>query len=92
MQQLTINIPDSKMSFFIDLVNNLGFTVEGNTQKINLSEKQVALVNDARRQIKENPASFQDWDEVKKHLRLSSFKGYFHDQENKNLLACTKRY
>ena len=48
MQQLTINIPDSKMSFFIDLVNNLGFTVEGNTQKINLSEKQVALVNDAR--------------------------------------------
>lgn len=70
MQQLTINIPDSKMSFFIDLVNNLGFTVEGNTQKINLSEKQVALVNDARRQIKENPASFQDWDEVKKTLKV----------------------
>ena len=70
MQRLTINIPDNKMAFFIDLANNLGFTIENNIQKNVLSEKQIDLVNDARKQIKENPEQFSDWEEVRKTIKF----------------------
>jgi hypothetical protein len=70
MKQLTVNIPDNKIAFFIDLATNLGFTIENNTQKIVLSERQIELVNEARRQLKENPDSFLDWDEARKTLNV----------------------
>jgi len=70
MQQLTINIPDNKIVFFMDLAKNLGFTIEKNTEKNLLTENQMGLVNDARKQIKENPNSFLDWDEARKTLNL----------------------
>ncbi len=70
MQQLTINIPDNKIAFFIDLANNLGFTIENSTQKSVLTQKQIDLVNEARKQIKENPDSFLDWDDARKTIRI----------------------
>jgi len=69
MQQLTVNIPDNKIDFFMDLAKNLGFTVEKNTQKNVLTDKQVELVNEARRKIKERPDEFLDWDDVRKTLK-----------------------
>lgn len=33
MQQLTVNIPDNKIAFFMDLAKNLGFTIENSIQK-----------------------------------------------------------
>jgi len=68
MQQLTVNIPDNKIAFFIDLAKNLGFTIENSQQKNVLTQKQIDLVNDARKQIKDNPGSFLDWDEARKTL------------------------
>jgi hypothetical protein len=70
MQHLTINIPDNKVDFFTDLVKNLGFTIENPVQKNVLTDKQMELVNDARRQIKENPDSFLDWEEARKTLKI----------------------
>lgn len=70
MQRLTIHIPDNKIAFFTDLVNNLGFTIESNIQKNVLTEKQVGLVNEARKQIKENPDHFLDWDEARKTIKV----------------------
>ncbi len=70
MQHLTINIPDNKVTFFTDLVKNLGFTIEGSLPKNILTEKQIDLVNEARKQIKENPDSFKDWDEARKTLNI----------------------
>jgi len=69
MQQLIVNIPDSKIAFFMDLAKNLGFTVENSTEKNVLTDKQIDLVKDARKQIKENPDSFLDWDEARKTLK-----------------------
>lgn len=65
MQQLTVHIPDNKIAFFMDLVKNLGFTVE----KSVLTNKQIELVNDARSNIKDDPDQFLDWDEVRKTLK-----------------------
>ncbi len=49
----------------MDLVKNLGFTVE----KSVLTNKQIELVNDARSNIKDDPDQFLDWDEVRKTLK-----------------------
>ena len=70
MQQLTVNIPDSKIAFFMDLAKNLGFTVEKSIQKNVLTEKQIDLVNEARKQIKENPDQYLDWDDARKTLNI----------------------
>ena len=69
MQQLTVNIPDNKIDFFVDLAKNLGFTIEHGVQKNVLTEKQIDLVNDARKKIKENPDQFTDWDAARKTLK-----------------------
>ena len=45
MTQLTIKIPDTKLSFFIELVQNLGFAeIENNTSQPILTEQQIHLV------------------------------------------------
>jgi len=70
MQQLIVNIPDSKIAFFIDLAKHLGFTVENSTEENVLTAKQIDLVKEAHKQIKENPDSFLDWDEARKTLNV----------------------
>ena len=70
MQQLTVHIPDSKIAFFIDLATNLGFAVENNIQTSVLTAKQIELVNEARKNITENPDQFLDWDEARKTLNI----------------------
>jgi hypothetical protein len=70
MQQLTVNIPDNKIAFFIDLAKNPGFTIENSQQKNVLTQRQIDLVNEARKQIKENPGSFLDWDDARKTLNM----------------------
>jgi hypothetical protein len=70
MQQLTVSIPDNKIAFFIDLAKNLGITIENGIQKNVLTDKQIDLVNEARKQLKENPDSFLDWEEARKTLNV----------------------
>ncbi len=54
----------------MDLAKNLGFTIEKSAQKNVLTEKQIDLVNQARMQLKENPAGYLDWDEARKTLKV----------------------
>ena len=70
MQKLTVNIPDNKLTFFTDLVHNLGFKVDKGVQKDRLTAKQIELVNEARKQIKENPDQFLDWEDVRKTINV----------------------
>jgi len=68
MRQLTVNVPDNKIAFFIDLANNLGFTVENSPAKNVLTEEQMKLVEEARTQLKENPHVFLKWEDARKTL------------------------
>ncbi len=68
MQQLTVHIPESKVDFFMDLAKNLGFKVENNVQKNVLTEKQIELVKEARKKIKDEPSEFLDWDDVRSSI------------------------
>jgi hypothetical protein len=70
MQQLTINIPDNKIDFFMELVQNLGFNVDKKVQGSVLTEEQIKMVNDERKKIKENPEHFIDWVDARKTLKL----------------------
>ena len=44
--------------------------VENPIQENILTEKQIELVNEARKQIKENPDQFSDWEEARKSLNI----------------------
>ena len=71
MQQLIVNIPDNKLAFFIDLANNLGFTIENKASENILTKKQTELVNEARKDIKENPVRFSKWEDARKTLNTN---------------------
>ena len=44
----------------MDLANNPGFTIEKSIPKNILTEKQIALVNEARKQIKRDAFTYED--------------------------------
>ena len=70
MQQLTVQVPDNKMAFFLELVHNLGFIAGNNKQKEVLTAQQIEEVNAERQKIKDNPDYLLDWDEARKTLKL----------------------
>jgi len=71
MQQLTINIPDNKLTFFLELVQNLGFVqVDKKVNDTVLTERQKELVEIELQKIKDDPNSLLDWDEARKTLNL----------------------
>lgn len=54
MKQVTINIPDSKYKFFIELVKSLDFTkVEEQPSVKKLNSKQKSFVGDVKQSLKE---------------------------------------
>ncbi|MBC8485538.1 MAG: hypothetical protein H8D45_05815 [Bacteroidetes bacterium] len=53
MKQITLNIPDNKYNFFLELINNLGFNVKDKkTINLNLEEKEfVKNIEDAFKDV-----------------------------------------
>lgn len=45
VQLLVENIPKNKRSFFLELVNNLGFTIEMNTNSKKLNREQIMFID-----------------------------------------------
>lgn len=75
MARIVIDIPDSKVGFFMELIKNLGFIkvaektgVESNENEIAISKRHQKLVMDRFSKVRENPDKLMDWDEAKKRL------------------------
>lgn len=69
MQQITVEVPENKLAFFIELVRSLGFARVGNVTKNDvLTEDQKVLINIEREKIKSDPNYMLDWDEARKSL------------------------
>lgn len=68
MQQLTINIPDNKITFFKELIESLGFKVEKELEQPVLTPEQIKLVNKERKKIKDDPNHFVNWKDARKKL------------------------
>jgi len=67
MKQVTLNIPDSKYQFFIELINNLGFDTPA---EIFIPEEHKAIVRDRIKNSKRE--DLIPWEEARKQLRFKS--------------------
>lgn len=67
MKQVTLNIPDNKYQFFIELVNNLGFN---EPNEMFISEEHKAIVRERTLKSKKKPERLLDWDKVHDSFKL----------------------
>ena len=65
MQQITLQIPDYKYSFFMELIENFSFIKI--TDEIPIPEEHKKIVMDRIKSHEENPELLVDWDDVQ-HL------------------------
>ena len=66
--QLTLNVPDNKLSFFMELVNSLGFVQLEQTGVLTSMQKE--LVDAEIMKAKNNPEYMLDFEEAWKTLKL----------------------
>jgi len=72
MKQITLHIPDHKVEFITELMEQLGIEIESGKpvdedqeQDIEISEEHKAIVRERMKKAKANPERLLDWDEVK---------------------------
>ena len=67
MKQITLNIPDNKYQFFLELVRNLGFE---KAEELDIPEEHKAIVRERIKNSK--PEEMIPWHEARKQLRFKS--------------------
>jgi len=70
MTQITLNIPDNELSFFMQLIEK--FNYETVINEFSVSEEMKNLLDERRSTSKED--DFLPWNEAKKQLRFKSGK------------------
>lgn len=69
MTKISIEVPDEKYPFFIELMNNLGFNLD---QDISIPEAQKELVRKRIQLSQKEPSRILDWDDVKDSFDLDA--------------------
>lgn len=67
MKEITLKIPESRLAFFMELVEQLGFEVAG---ELEISEEHKALVRERIRRSDQDPDRLLDWEEAQDNFRL----------------------
>jgi hypothetical protein len=67
MKQVTLNLPENKFEFFMELVKNLGFV---NVNEVVISEEQKQLIRNRIAASINDPERLYDWDDVKNEFKL----------------------
>jgi len=68
MKQITLNIPDEKFPFFIELIENMDFVCI--IDDYDIPEVHQKLVMERFEKARKNPERLLDWDEVKRSLKV----------------------
>lgn len=68
MQHLMLQIPDNKIDFFMELVNSLGFVKVDKKASGVLSPKQMEMLEETRRKVKDHPDSLIDWETAQNQI------------------------
>ena len=63
MKEITLKIPEDRLSFFKDLMMQLGFEISNDF--IEIPEEHKAIVRQRSKMSKENPDILLNWDDVK---------------------------
>lgn len=66
--QITLNIPDNKIAFFMELVTNLGFVKVSDSKSGVLTDEQIQLTEAARKKAKENPEGLVEWEKARQQI------------------------
>ncbi|MEX2592800.1 MAG: addiction module protein [Anditalea sp.] len=67
MKEVTLKIPESKFTFFMELVEQLGFEV---AEELEISEAHKAIVRDRIKKSDQNPERLLDWEQVQDNFQL----------------------
>ena len=67
MKEVTLKIPENRLTFFMELVEQLGFEVAG---ELEISEEHKAIVRDRIKKSDQNPERLLDWEQVQDNFRL----------------------
>ena len=71
MAQLTLNISDNQINFFLELIKKFDFVrVENKTTTVELTEEQKNILDERLKNYKNNPNSYIDMKDVKENLRM----------------------
>lgn len=62
MKEIVIKIPDNKIQFFLELLQQLGFE---NYQKYDIPEEHISIVRERIEKSNISPDQLKDWDDVK---------------------------
>jgi hypothetical protein len=69
MKQITVTIPDSKESLFIELMKSLSFVKNVETiESTDIPEWHKAIIDQRMGNYSKNPESYRDWDDVQKEI------------------------
>ena len=70
MKQITINIPDNKFNFVMELFNNIDF-IEVNQEHIEeIPESHKNIVRERVNKSNDDPSRLLSWDEAKLKLKV----------------------
>ena len=67
MTEITVKIPDPKMDFFMELINNLGFEV---SQELHIPQEHKDLVSERMSRSETNPERLLNWEDVKDSFKV----------------------
>jgi len=67
MKEVTLKIPENRLTFFMELVEQLGFEVAG---ELEISEEHKAIVRDRIKISDEIPERLLDWEQVQDNFQL----------------------
>lgn len=61
MKEITLKVPDTKLSFFMELINQLGLEIK-NDEQVNIPDWQINEVRERLEDYKSNPDQAMDFD------------------------------
>jgi len=70
MAQITLNIADNQVNFFLELIKKFDFVkIEENSDYTELTQQQKDVINERLENYKRNPESYTDIEEVKNNIK-----------------------
>jgi len=67
MKEITLKVPDHKIDFILELIEQLGVEV---SEEIKIPEEHKEIVRERIRKSNANPERLLNWDEVKDNFKL----------------------
>lgn len=67
MKEVTLKIPEQRMSFFLELMEQLGFEI---TEPWEISEEHKTIVRERIKESEKDPSRLLDWDSEKKNFKF----------------------